>query len=85
MDPEFCKVGELVNINQLEINDEWFKAVLKYSFIKNADVWFYPVETISESEGGLEKTYQEICLLFNWRLTIKPKQAWSVDINLDIG
>jgi alpha-amylase len=85
MDPEFCKVGELVNINQLEINDEWFKAVLKYSFSKNADVWFYPVETISESEGGLEKTYQEICLLFNWRLTIKPKQAWSVDINLDIG
>ncbi len=84
-DPKFCKVGELADISRFEINDEWFKAVLKYTFSKNASVWFYPVETISESEGGLEKTYQQLCLLFNWRLTIKPKQAWSVDINLDMG
>lgn len=83
-DPEFCKVGELADISRFEINDGWFKASLKYTFTENAGVWFYPVETISESEGGLERTYQQLCLLFNWRLTIKPKQAWSVDINLDI-
>jgi 4-alpha-glucanotransferase len=84
MDPEFYKVGELLNVNRVDIEDEWFKVFLKYSLNKNCDLWFYPVETISESESGMEKTYQQLCLFFHWRFTLKPKQTWSVDMSLEI-
>ncbi|MBI4335094.1 MAG: DUF1926 domain-containing protein [Candidatus Omnitrophica bacterium] len=83
-DPEFCKTGELLNINSVQISDEWFKISVGYYLSKNADLWFYPVETISESEGGLERTYQQLCLLFHWRVGLAPKQSWSADIALEI-
>ncbi len=84
MDPEFCKIGELLAIDKLEIEDEWFKVFLEYKLSKKADVWFCPVETVSESEAGFEKTYQELCVLFNWKIALKPGQHWSVDINFSI-
>ena len=84
MDPEFYKVGELVNINKLEIEDEWFKVFLEYSLSKPSGIWFYPVETVSDSEAGFEKTYQQLCLLFHWRITLRPQQVWSVDLSLEI-
>ncbi|MCM8781676.1 MAG: DUF1926 domain-containing protein [Candidatus Omnitrophica bacterium] len=84
-DPEFCECGELLDINRLEIEDEWFKVFLDYSLSKNSNVWFYPVETVSDSEGGLERTYQQLCLLFHWRIALKPRQVWSVDISFKIS
>lgn len=82
---KFCSAGELLNINKLEINDEWFNVNLKYSLSKAANVWFCPIETISDSETGLEKTYQQFCLMFNWpTIALSPKQAWSVDIIFEI-
>ena len=83
-DPEFCRSGELLNTNKLEIKDEWFKLFVEYSLDKNADLWFYPVETVSESEAGLERTYQELCLLFHWKLSLGPGQVWSVGIALAV-
>lgn len=84
MDPKFCETGELLNINKLQLQDKWFNLSLEYSFTKNAGLWFYPVETVSESESGFEKTYQQVCLLFHWRLALKPGQIWGVDISLGI-
>jgi len=83
-DPEFSAIGELLNISKLEIEDEWFKIFVNYSLSKNADLWCYPVETISESESGLERTYQGFCFMFHWKLTLKPKQVLSVDCSLEI-
>lgn len=83
-DKGFSKIGGLRDINKLEIKDEWFGTFLKYSLSKAADLWFYPVETVSESEGGLERTYQQLCLLFHWRIPLSPKQTWTADISLDI-
>ena len=46
----------------------------------------WPVETVSNSEGGFERIYQETSLLNHWQLNIpalkktKIKLAWSVDI-----
>lgn len=83
-DPEFCKVGELLGINRLQIEDEWFKIFLGYSLNKKANLWFYPVETVSKSEAGAERTYQQLCLLFHWQIRLKPKETWSADISLEI-
>ncbi|MDD5450044.1 MAG: DUF1926 domain-containing protein [Candidatus Omnitrophica bacterium] len=84
MDPALNRIGALEEVNRLAIKDEWFKLPVEFSLNKTAGVWFYPVETVSESESGLEKTYQELCLLFHWRLNLKARQAWSAEMSFEI-
>jgi len=80
-DPYYAEGGELLNIDQLRIEDEWFHSIIEYNLTKNANVWFYPVETVSGSEGGFERTYQQICVLFHWPITIASKAAWPLEIS----
>ena len=47
-----------------------------------ATLFHFPIETVSESEGGLERTFQGICLLLLWTLPRAGKWAarleWTV-------
>ena len=36
------------------------------------DLWRFPVETISRSESGYQRTYQESALYCHWRITLAP-------------
>jgi alpha-amylase len=40
-----------------------------------AHAWWYPVETVSNSEGGFERIYQGSCLTFRWPLTLDPGES----------
>jgi hypothetical protein len=37
-----------------------------------ARLTWYPVETVSNSEGGFERVYQGSCLLFRWLISLAP-------------
>jgi alpha-amylase len=45
-----------------------------------ATAWWAPVETISNSEGGVERAYQGSGLLLSWPLALEPGGSWSVSI-----
>ena len=45
-----------------------------------ATAWWAPVETISNSEGGVERAYQGSGLLLSWPLAIAPGERWSVSV-----
>lgn len=79
-DPKFLKIGELKNIDTLTLKDSDSSLNLKYNFDKPQDLWFYPIETVSESEAGLEKTYQGLCLLFHSMIDISPDDSWRVSL-----
>lgn len=81
-DPDFIKIGELKNIDTLHLKDSDSKLNLKYQFDKPISLWYYPIETVSESEGGLEKTYQGLCLLFNSIIDVLPKDRWRLSLCL---
>ena len=68
----------------LKVNDIWNNVFLEFSVGLPASVWHFPVETVSNSDTGIEKTYQELCLLFNWPLNIAPYQNWSIRLVLQI-
>ena len=46
-----------------------------------ATFWRFPLETVSGSEAGFERTYQGSCLLLQWLLKLPPGE--SVDIELE--
>jgi alpha-amylase len=41
-----------------------------------ADVWWAPVETISNSEGGFERVYQGSGALFSWPIRLTTSTPW---------
>ncbi|MBM4333080.1 MAG: DUF1926 domain-containing protein [Deltaproteobacteria bacterium] len=63
--PEAAKVGLCDEFLGLEVSLEVSPA---------AQLWRFPIGTISQSEKGLEKTYQGAVLLFHWRFSLKPQE-----------
>ena len=43
-----------------------------------ADLWWAPVETVSNSEGGFERSYQGAGILVSWPLALPPGASLSV-------
>ena len=44
------------------------------------DVWWAPVETVSNSEAGFERVYQGTGLLFSWPLSLAPGASRTVTV-----
>jgi len=51
-------------IKNFYIKDKGLDMKLEFSFDEKTDVWHYPVETVSLSEGGAERIYQGTAFLF---------------------
>jgi alpha-amylase len=83
-DRKLASVGELENISEVRLIDEWtgVKVILKVD--KKCDLWRFPVETVSLSESGFEKIFQGSCLLFYWPLALEPKGEFEVSIELGV-
>jgi alpha-amylase len=79
-DPNLTQLGTKVKIKELTLKDNWFGLEVKYEFDQETDVWHFPVETVSESESGMEKTYQSLGLLFRWKLEIRKEETRQLKI-----
>lgn len=83
-DPHLNHIGEVRDLRNININDQWYGIRIDFEFSKPTSFWYFPIETVSESEGGLERTYQELSLLFHWNLKLAPKDKWSISFLKDI-
>jgi 4-alpha-glucanotransferase len=65
--------------------DHGFGVSLKVRFDQPMGCWDFPLETISLSEEGFERTYQGTVLLAQQRIALAPGQvvsrSWSVEVN----
>jgi alpha-amylase len=43
----------------------------------NADAWWAPIETVSNSEDGFERVYQGSALLLSWPVRLAPDEHWT--------
>lgn len=59
--------GDFLSIPAFEMKDEWDGFGLKFTMSPEAGVWMFPLETVSQSEEGLERTYQGSTLLIHWK------------------
>ncbi len=83
-DPHLNKVGEAHGLTNINVNDQWYGVKIDFEFSKAADFWYFPIETVSDSEQGLERTYQELSLLFHWKFKLAPRAVWGVKIKKNI-
>lgn len=70
-DKRLKSAGEIANAEKLDLVDRWsgFRMSLRFG---RATLWRHPVETVSQSEGGFEATYQGSCVMPVWALELEP-------------
>ncbi|MBI1992652.1 MAG: DUF1926 domain-containing protein [Candidatus Omnitrophica bacterium] len=64
------QAGELPHATQFIVEEAEARVRLHLSIDPPARLLHFPIETVSESEGGLERTYQGLCVVCLW--TVDP-------------
>jgi alpha-amylase len=76
--------GELLEVENFGLHDDWYKFKISLLNSGGANVWRFPVETVSQSEGGFEKTYQGSCILIHWNITLAVNKSTEIGIEMKI-
>ncbi|MBI2264728.1 MAG: DUF1926 domain-containing protein [Armatimonadetes bacterium] len=72
------------DIQDLVIRDDPRKLDLRFSLNPKGSVFYYPIETVSQSEGGFERNFQGVCMVHNWSVRLVPHQVWETEIRFSI-
>jgi alpha-amylase len=75
---------ELGPVAEMALVDEWLDLALTLRFSQKADLGGLPIETISQSEGGFERVYQNTLLLPRWSLDLAPGAGAGFDFTLSL-
>ncbi|MDR3256976.1 MAG: DUF1926 domain-containing protein [Endomicrobium sp.] len=70
--------GDLKSIDIWKRYDDYFKIEVELKISCKSDLFIYPVETISNSDNGYEKTYQGTVAVFLVKCVIKPKEVRKI-------
>jgi alpha-amylase len=73
---------DLHDIDQLGLVDEWLGIDVQWSANRPSHVWTFPVESVSQSEGGFELVHQSIVLQPHWLVIPDAEGRWSVTMQL---
>ena len=77
-----------LDLNQqktLSLSDEWLDLSVNLSWSRPADLWTFPVETVSQSESGYECVYQSSVVLPRWVVTADESRRWEVRLQWNVG
>ncbi|MFH1014924.1 MAG: alpha-amylase/4-alpha-glucanotransferase domain-containing protein, partial [Nitrospirota bacterium] len=73
--------GEHSGVRSFYIKDEFLNMKLKFSFDEKVDVWHYPIETVSLSEGGVERLYQGTAFLFMKKIDFNSNKRLGFNVS----
>jgi len=81
---------DLAACERLGLVDGWLgiDAVLtidRASDGSQAALWTFPIQSVSQSEGGFELVHQSVAVLPHWIVTPDASGTWGVSLRLDIG
>lgn len=64
--------GELQQIRRFGLVDEWLGMSTQFVFAHPVTLWRMPIETVSQSEDGMERVYQGSTVLPAWQVELQP-------------
>jgi len=78
-------VGATDSVSLVRLVDRWMNIAIVIRCEPAATLWRFPIETVSQSEGGFEKTYQGSCVAALWPIKIKAggEARYSVGLKVD--
>ncbi|HEX75266.1 MAG TPA: DUF1926 domain-containing protein [Dehalococcoidia bacterium] len=72
--------GELIDIERVVLGNHQLGVELELTAMPKIRLWRFPVESISNSEGGMERLYQGSCLVALLPLNLIPGEVASLNL-----
>lgn len=76
---------DLKGVKGLGLSDGWLGLNVSLSAAHPTDFWAFPVETVSQSEGGFELIHQSVAVLPHWHVRPDKHGRWSVTMQLALS
>ncbi|MEM9364957.1 MAG: alpha-amylase/4-alpha-glucanotransferase domain-containing protein [Planctomycetota bacterium] len=73
---------DLENARGLMLSDRWLGIDVSMTTDRESGIWAFPVQTVSQSEGGFELVHQSVCVMPHWMVTGDAKGRWAVRLDL---
>ena len=74
--------GEATVVTAVEAVDADLPLCLRLTFDRPARLWYFPLQTVSQSEEGYERIFQQVVLLPQWDLTLPPGEWVTLSLEL---
>lgn len=81
-DPQMGSSDVLPRLENMLLRDEGTGFQVDLVVGPPCQLWRFPLETISQSERGLEKIYQGSVLLFHWKFILQPEEVKFLSFSL---
>ncbi len=76
---------DLQQTHELGLVDQWLGIDVGLACDRPTAIWTYPVETVSQSEGGFELVHQAVAVVPHWHVVPDAEGRWSVTLRLAIN
>ncbi|MDD5131962.1 MAG: DUF1926 domain-containing protein [bacterium] len=77
-------IEENKDFQGIGIKDYFTRIDACWQFSEAASVWRFPLETVSQSESGFERSYQGSVIMPFWPVILKPKSQWQTAIKFTL-
>ncbi len=75
---------DLANVDYIALTDEWLGIDVELRSGSSMHLWTYPIETVSQSEGGFELVHQSVVVQPHWYIQAGSDGRWSATMTLAI-
>jgi alpha-amylase len=75
---------DLQETTGLGLTDQWLGLDIGLQSSRPTRFWTFPIETVSQSEGGFELVHQSVVVQPHWFVTPDAEGRWSVTLNLSL-
>ena len=76
---------DLTDAHQLSLTDEWLGLNVDLNLSHPSGLWTFPVETVSQSEGGFELVHQSVAVIPHWHVRGDDQGRWSITMHLNVN
>jgi alpha-amylase len=75
---------DLKDVDNLSLTDEWLGIDVELHSDQPMHIWTFPIETVSQSEGGFELVHQSVVVHPHWYIRTGNDGRWVATMNLSI-
>ncbi|HZT83284.1 MAG TPA: alpha-amylase/4-alpha-glucanotransferase domain-containing protein, partial [Gemmataceae bacterium] len=75
---------DLADADRIGLVDEWLGLDASLSLSRRGGIWAFPVQTVSQSEGGFELVHQSTAVVPHWLVEPDAHGRWEVAIQMKL-
>ena len=76
---------DLASVFGIGLTDEWLGIDVGLKMSRPTNFWTFPIETVSQSEGGFELVHQSVVVMPHWLVEADKEGRWSVTMQMSLA